>query len=356
MSGAAERDLMGKVQTVLGPIDGGEMGVTITHEHLLMTACHIAREPEGEPDRTLYHEPVSMKILGRLRYGKLVNLDNCQLHSVDTAIFEAGLFKAAGGQTIVDATSLGIGRHPVGLEHIARATGLNIVMGASFYVEETYPAELELGRKSEGEIAAMIARDILVGVGESGIRAGLIGEVGCSWPLTKIEQKILRASARAQRMTGAPLMVHPGRDRAAPAQIAKILDAAGADLSRTIICHIDRTLDSPELLNELAVMGCALEYDLFGFEHSYYPWVLPVDMPNDLGRLRWLRWLIDKGYLSRIVISHDICFKDKLSTYGGAGYAHILNNVVPLMRTKGFTEYEIAAILVQNPRRLFSFA
>jgi phosphotriesterase-related protein len=151
-------------------------------------------------------------------------------------------------------------------------------------------------------------------------------------------------------------MIHPGRDQAAPMEIVRVLDQAGADLSRTIMCHIDRTIDRPELLSELAATGCVLEYDLFGFEHSYYSWSLPVDMPNDAGRLRWLRWLIERGHGDRLVISHDICFKDKLAAYGGHGYAHILEQVVPLMRDKGFAEGEIRAILEDTPRRLFALS
>jgi phosphotriesterase-related protein len=345
-----------QAQTVLGPVDAGALGLTMMHEHLLIHATHIAKAPPAEPERGLFEEPVTIGLLGRLRYGRLVNRDNCRLADEETAIAETALFKQAGGGTIVDATSLGIGRDPGGLRRIAEATGLNIVMGSSYYVEETHPAAHRVAQRSEGDLAEAIARDVMEGAEGTGIRAGLIGEVGCSWPLTTTEAKVLRASARAQRLTGAPLMIHPGRDQRAPGEILGILDRAGADLSRTVLCHIDRTVDRPELLSELAATGCILEYDLFGFEHSYYAWSLPVDMPNDAGRLRWLRWLIERGHLAQLVVSHDICFKDKLARYGGHGYAHILANVVPLMRERGFTEAEIAAILVDNPRRLLAFA
>jgi phosphotriesterase-related protein len=342
-------------QTVLGPVGADTLGPTMMHEHLLIYASHVAKPPEAEPERTLFHAPVALDVLGRLRYGKLVNLDNCHLASEQTAIEETLLFKRAGGRTIVDATSIGIGRDPAGLVRIARATGLNIIMGASYYVEETHPAGHHVAEKAETELAEGIARDVLDGVDGTGVRAGLIGEVGCSWPLTEVERKVLRASARAQRITGAPLMIHPGRDQRAPREILVILEQAGADLSRTVMCHIDRTVDRQEVLAELAATGCVLEYDLFGFEHSYYPWSLPVDMPNDAGRLRWLRWLIERDHLSQVVISHDICFKDKLVSYGGHGYGHIVEHVVPLMREKSFSEQEISAILVENPRRLLAF-
>jgi phosphotriesterase-related protein len=348
--------MTGRAQSVLGLVPGEALGRTLMHEHLLIHATHIAKPPPAEPERTLFEAPVGLGLLGRLRYGRLVNADNCLLASEEEAAAETMLFRRAGGGTIVDATSIGIGRHPEGLARIARATGLTIVMGSSYYVEETHPPAHLVAVRAEEAIAEAIVCDLTEGADGTGIRAGLIGEVGCSWPLTPTERKVLRASARAQRLTGAPLMIHPGRDQRAPAEILGILEAAGADLSRTILCHIDRTVDRPELLVELAAAGCILEYDLFGFEHSYYAWSLPVDMPNDAGRLRWLRFLIERGHLAQLVISHDICFKDKLTRYGGHGFAHILENVVPLMRERGFAESEIEAILVGNPRRLLAYA
>jgi phosphotriesterase-related protein len=149
-------------------------------------------------------------------------------------------------------------------------------------------------------------------------------------------------------------MVHPGRDRRAPFQIVDILRQAGADLERSIICHIDRTLADTADLRRLAETGCVLEFDLFGYEGSYYAWDLPIDMPNDAGRVNLIRWLIEAGHGAQITLSHDIAFKDKLAKYGGPGYAHILKNAVPLMRRKGIAEAAIRTMLVETPRRLLT--
>ncbi len=221
--------------------------------------------------------------------------------------------------------------------------------------EENYPPGCHVDTKTEDEIVDEIVRDIFEGVEETGVRAGLIGEVGCSCPLTVNERKVLRASGRAQQLTGAPLMIHPGRNSRAPFEIVDVLRQVDTDLGRTIMCHMDRTIDQEVALKKLAETQCTLEYDLFGFEHSYYPWTIPVDMPNDGGRLRWLSWLIAEGHGSQIVVSHDICMKQFLVRYGGAGYAHILANVVPFMQRKGFTEDDIRTILVDTPRRLLAF-
>ena len=150
-------------------------------------------------------------------------------------------------------------------------------------------------------------------------------------------------------------MIHPGRHLSAPFEIIDVLREVDTNLGRTIMCHIERTIDQKTALKELAETECILEYDLFGIEHSYFPWTLPVDMPNDAGRLRWLEWLIAEGHGSQIVISHDIAMKYLLVRYGGAGYAHILDNVVPLMERMGFKEEDIQTILVDTPARLFAF-
>ena len=111
----------------------------------------------------------------------------------------------------------------------------------------------------------------------------------------------------------------------------------------------------PTFTRRLAQRGCYIEYDFFGIETSYY-WFADADLPTDYMRLAYIRALIEHGHGERIVISHDICTKTRLVTYGGHGYGHIVRNVVPLMRKKGFTEHEIDAILVRTPRRLLTFA
>ena len=92
---------------------------------------------------------------------------------------------------------------------IARDSGLNIIMGCSYYVEETYPADARIGERREEEIVDEIARDVLEGVDGTGLRAGIIGDAGCSWPLSDKERKVLGASGRAHRLAGARLRARP---------------------------------------------------------------------------------------------------------------------------------------------------
>lgn len=359
----ARKALTGKAQTVLGPVRPEDLGPTMTHEHLLIDLSLLYVSGRGETNqnvpkeasrRAMFYAPLSIELLGALKYGGQTNLDNLRLLDVQTAIEEALLYKQAGGGTIVEPTSIGLGRDPKGLARIARATGLHIIMGASYYTEAAYPQKMD--DKTEDDIVQEIVRDILVGVDDTGIRSGMIGEVGCSWPLTANERKVLRASGRAQQITGAPLMIHPGRNEMAPLEIVDVLSEAKADLTRTIMCHLDRTVSQEATLKKLAETGCILEYDLFGTEWSYYRLNPLFDMPSDGQRMQWLAWLISEGHGRQITISHDIDEKFMLVRYGGFGYAHILENIVPRMRKKGFKEADIQAILVDNPKRVLTFA
>jgi len=342
--------LTGKAQTVLGRIEPEELGITLPHEHILFAGDCWFREPTEATAKVRAHQPVTTEILGWLRYHFAQNIDDAQFTDAQLAIKELLHFKYAGGSSIVDLTHLSSGRDPLALAHISRATGLNIIMSAGYYVEASWSPEMKA--KSEEEITEEIVRDITEGVGNTGVHAGMIGEIGCSWPLTKGEVRSLRASARAQRLTGAPLNIHWINEEA-HGEIIQILKEAGADLSRTVMSHIDLAARNPETRRRLAEAGCYLEYDFFGREG--YPMQTEIDRPNDHYRLNEIAQHINEGYLNQILISQDTCLKHSLVTYGGVGYAHILNNVVPLMRIKGFSEDTIRTIIVDNPKRLLTF-
>ena len=179
-----------------------------------------------------------------------------------------GCSSSDGGGTLVEVSSIGIGRDPIGLARVSNATGVNIVMGASYYVNTHHPPGMD--DLAEEDIVDLVVGDITKGADGTAIRSGIIGEVGCDWPLTDNERKVLKASARAQRMTGAPLLIHPGRDEMAPLEIIDILDRAGADLSHTIMGHLDRTVFERGTLKQIAESGCYMEWDLFGWGGSYY--------------------------------------------------------------------------------------
>ena len=173
----------GMVQTVLGTVHPDQLGVTLTHEHLLIDLA-FHREPPSEAFlREIYNRPVTLETVGYLRHYGYPNRDDVQLLDIEAAIEEIGLYKQHGGTSVVDATSIGISRDPVALARIARATGLNIIMGSSYYVGSSHPQDMS--DRTEDEIFEQIVVDVTVGVDGTGIRSGIIGEVGCNFPLSR---------------------------------------------------------------------------------------------------------------------------------------------------------------------------
>ena len=196
--------------------------------------------------------------------------------------------------------------------------------------------------------------DVLEGADDTQIRSGVIGEIGTGWPVKRQEEKVIVASAQAQQASGAPVMIHPGRDPQAPFETIRILEKAGGNPERTIMAHIDRTLFDTNAMRELAATGCLLEFDLFGWEAAYYP-LAEIDMPNDARRLEHLKRLFDAGLGDRLVISQDICLKTRLRRYGGESYSHILQKVLPIMERNGLGQQEIEQLCVLNPRHILAF-
>ena len=137
-----KNELRGKIQTVLGLIAPDDLGITLPHEHLLLDMQFFFKEPAMASERFMAHQPVSLENLGWIRHHFLSSLDNIRLIDEEMAIREALRYKHAGGNSIVELTSIGMGRDPLALARISRATGLNIIMGTGYYLEETWPPNL----------------------------------------------------------------------------------------------------------------------------------------------------------------------------------------------------------------------
>jgi len=343
--------MQGKVMTVLGVLDPADLGITLTHEHLLVDLRVWSQDPHDEQKKALIHAPVDLSTLGAIRRDPLLNLDNCVLDDMALAIAELRQFKAAGGSSMVDCTNNGLNRAPLALKDIARATGVHIIMGSGYYIGRSHPRDLHT--RSVEAIADEIVNDLTVGVGDTGVRSGLIGEIGTSYKIRETEKKVLQAAARAQRRTGAPISVHLLPWRKNGGEALDILEDAGADLQQVILSHLSPTSDDVRYHTALARRGAYVEYDFFGME--FYVDTVGQYMGSDYHSLTAIKRLIDEGCLERLLLSHDTSTKIQLTRYGGWGYAHLLKNVVPLLQRRGFGEREITTLLVENPRRVLTW-
>lgn len=336
----------GMVQTVAGLVSASDLGHTLMHEHILFDLTPASQRVKPEEEVVITLENV-FDVTWRPNDFP----GNHRMQDVSVATREVERFRQAGGGTIVEMTIGGLFPDPKGLRQVSQATGVHIVMGAGFYTE-VYQEPETLALSVE-ELTDIMTAQVLEGAWGTDIRCGIIGEIGCSWPLAPFERRSLQAAARAQQRTGASITVHPGRHPDAPFEILDILEAAGADLSRVIIDHMERTFTSDDQVVALARRGCVVEYDFFGIEQSQY-WLGIADLPTDWMRIYAIRRLFEEGLSDHVVASHDICTRSRMQTYGGHGYGHMLRNVIPLMKDRGFGDAEIRKLLVETPARLLT--
>lgn len=334
----------GEVMTVLGPMAADRLGLTLMHEHIFCDITPLALKAAGGPEAE-----ITLETVWDITYRPGQFLGNHRLNSRQLAVAELTAFKLAGGGAIVDLTTGGIAPDPAGLAAVSAAAEVPVVLGAGFYTDEFVDEDTKA--KDTVWLAETIEQHLTEGAWGTDVRCGIIGEVGCSWPLTAFERRSLTAAAMAQQRTGAAITIHPGRHPDAPHEILDVLEAAGADIGRTVIGHLDRTYFDTESIRALARRGCVLEFDFFGIETSNY-WMGVANLPTDWMRLRYIRTLIEDGCLGRILLSHDICTRTRCRHLGGHGYGHLVRNVIPLMRDRGFSETEIDTLLRLNPRRL----
>ncbi len=339
----------GQVMTVLGPVAVGDLGPTLMHEHILNDVRCWWNEPTDPARNYLAHGPVEPAILGELRMDPFVNLDNCALDDEALAIEELRPVAATGGRTVVDPTCVGIGRDPAALARIATATGLNVVMGAGYYLQSSHPERL--ARMSARDVADEIVHDALEGVDGTGIKIGLIGEIGVSSEFTPDEEKSLRGAVQAQARTKLPLMVHlPGWFRLAH-RVLDIVEEEGGDAAHTVLCHMNPSGADQSYQMKLAERGAFLEYDMIGMDFWYAD--QQVQSPSDDANAAAIKRLIDAGFARKILLSQDVFLKMMLSRYGGFGYAYVQRHFLPRLRRFGVTAEQCDALMVANPRDVF---
>ncbi|KND18173.1 aryldialkylphosphatase [Pannonibacter phragmitetus] len=341
-----------KVMTVTGAIPASTLGVTLMHEHILNDCRCWWHAPKTPERQYLVDSFVCIEILSELRQDPFVNKHNITLDDEPLAIVELKDFAAHGGRTVVEPTCQGIGRDPQALRRISKASGLNIVMGAGYYLDSSHPAKV--AGMSIDQIADEIVHEATAGVYGTDIKIGLIGEIGVSSDFTAQEEKSLRAAARAQRRAGLPLMVHlPGWFRLGH-KVLDIVEEEGAELRHTVLCHMNPSHDDLTYQQELAIRGAFLEYDMIGMDFFYAD--QQVQCPSDEEAARAIVKLIEKGLIDRILLSHDVFVKMMLTRYGGNGYAYILKHFLPRLKRHGLSDHQLHILMRDNPRSVFEAA
>jgi phosphotriesterase-related protein len=288
--------------------------------------------------------------------------DNLRLDSVEDACNELLYFRRARGKSLVEVTPAGEGKNVKGLKQISMATGLNIICATGWFTEPAQPPMVKTA--TVAELANVMIRELTEGFEGLDIKAGVIGEIGCSEPLGENEKKVLAAAGQAQSKTGAPLTIHTALfdyvkrkpPHSAPDEL-DILRRNDADLEKVYVSHMDWTCDDLDYHGNLVdTYGVVVEYDTFGqdgvYENNVY---FGAGGVTDKERVNALVELLNRGYAKHLMISHDVWEKMYLRKWGGYGYAHIAERIVPLLKHRGISDNQISTLTIENPKRIFSW-
>ena len=334
----------GQAMTVAGPVDPATLGVTLIHEHVLMDSLPLLAV---HGYATEAHGPYDVSHAAEARWNPGAHPDNYRVTDRELAVEELAYLVTAGGGTIVDVTPLELGRDPGGLAEVAARTGLHIVMGGGHYLGPLHAPDL--AARTPADIAETLIAESRDGVAGTGIRPGIIGEIGTSDPPLPGELNVLRAAAIASRATGLAISVHLHPWGRTGELVADTLLEAGAVPDRIILGHLTTAHDDRPYIERLAARGTGLAFDLFGFDHSLlgagrYP-------PSDADVAATVIRLVRDGLGERLFLSQDVGVRSRLRRYGGWGYDHLLRHVVPLLLAGGLAQPEVDQLLVANPRR-----
>ena len=335
------------VHTVRGQIDPAELGITLAHEHLWMDSSPLVAV---HGYRTTDAGPWDAAAGAEARWNPGSHPDNYRLTDVDAAVEELAPFVNAGGRSIVELTPPSLGRHPLRVREIAERAGVHVVLGAGQYLEPVL--EPWVTAATEAEITHRLLVEVRQGVDGTGIRPGIFGEMGTSDPVRPGEARVLRAVAAASTASGLAISVHLHPWGHEGPTVLDLLLSAGAAPERVILGHLNTAIDRPDQLRALADRGATLGFDLFGFDHSLLgPGRWP---PSDRDVAATIAALVGEGYADRIVLGQDVGVRTRLRRWGGWGYAHLLEHVVPVMRELGIGDGALQAMLVDNPARLLA--
>ncbi|WP_062948247.1 phosphotriesterase [Brachybacterium sp. sponge] len=337
------------VQTVQGPVAASDLGTVLPHEHLFNDLSPCLAPPSYEFSHVLLDRAVEPSLLWALRQDPYCSRDNVAPKSFDGVRGEVAAYQATGGGTIVDATgSAAIGRSPADLLRLSQETGLHVVMSTGAYLEK-FEGERITGAGVDA-LAQEILDELHVGVGETGLRAGAIGEVGVSPGFTAGERTSLRAASLAQHESpGTAMNIHmPGWQRRGDEVLDIAVGEMGADPTRLSLAHSDPSGDDLDYQRRLLDRGVWLEFDMIGLDITF-----PGEgaSPAIAATVAAVARLIELGYADQILLSHDLFLKQMWSSLGGNGFVLVPTVFLDLLVARGVERSIARQLITDNPQR-----
>lgn len=308
---------MPTVNTMKGPVDTSKLGFTLMHEHVVIRSWGVFENWPHLWDAKAEAE----RAVGLLRGGK-----------------------AAGIDTILELTTVDLGRDIPRLKQIADRVDMNIIVATGIWMNPP----MYIRRQEPDKLAEMFTHDIVNGIAGTGVRAGAI-KVATEPAMDEVNEKILRGAARAHRQTGVPISTHTlPRNKTGLAQ-QDVFASEGVDLRRVVIGHSGDSNDI-EYLEAIIRRGSSIGMDRFGIE-------TPLTTAQ---RVEIIATLCKRGHAGKMVLSHDAnCYMDIFPPASRPGrmanwnYFHIHKNVIPALGAAGVTQAQIDQMTRENPRKIF---
>lgn len=358
------------VMTTAGPAAADSLGLTSMHEHILCDVGAYRIEEAGVVARMGDIDPgFDLGQRGFLEeHGFFLSSDNCRLDDHAVMGGELAELADAGTSAVLELSCAGLRTDVAAVARLAAAAGLRAVVSTGMYIEASWPPEL--ARLGEAGWEAFMVAEIEEGIGQTGIRAGHIGEIGIT-DLGPRQAGLLRAAARAAVRTGVSVTVHPGWERGCDGRaILPLLTAEGLPPERVVLAHADaffvehdrrRLISEPgarqpgtDYHREVLDAGANISVDCFGHRWNIAPnhWVIETD----IDRVTGLVALIEAGYAAQLVLGTDICFKLLTRRGGGLGYRHLTATILPLLRELGVKENDIITMTRRTPAAILARA
>jgi predicted metal-dependent phosphotriesterase family hydrolase len=317
--------VISKARTVLGDVEASSLGITNSHEHVIIrNGLILVQEPDF------------------------------RLDSIENGIAELRDFGSFGGGTVVDTAPIGIGRDPEALHQISQESGVRIIAATGFHKSKYYLDSHWRFRYPVQEIARLLIEEVELGmeknsyegplIQRSEAKAGIIKVATDYQKMDPATRVVFEAAALAHLATGAPILTHTELGTLGLEQLREF-ESHGVRAEHVVLSHMDRNPDL-YLHREIAQSGAFLEYDGPG-RVKYYPESTIITM---------IRGMFEAGLGEHVLLGGDNARRSYWKAYGGGpGIAYTLQRFVPRLREEGFAQTEIDQILIHNPARAFAF-
>lgn len=321
------------IMSVTGPVAPDQLGLTLMHEHLLINQVREQRRTGLVND----HEALLTELKAFHAAGgrTLVDLTSGELSAgaaPDPALRYSGGGDSGGARSHTRGPA-----HVEELRRLSEESQVQIIAGTGHY-RDPYLDKRWFDEHSVDQIADLLVHDLVEGFPGTSVRAGVIGEIGSDkWFISAAEERSFRAAARANLRTGAVISTHAARWPVGLDQLA-ILTSEGVDPSQVIIGHCD-SVPIPEYHRDVARSGAWLQFD--GIRSSQ-----GLDFTRRVG---WVVDLCREGFISRLLLSHDVCTTEDLTHNGGCGFTLVPGAFRAGLVAGGLSDDECDQLLIRNP-------